>query len=466
VNVLRVIRTALGISIIVFTVAGIGVSFAIVGRQKALQDTARDYMVRAVSQAVGEFYRFEERAAAFGGPGNDVDKDEVQRRFDILANLLGIFGSGEAKAFTDARPEQGETVAALGCLVAELAPLVRAVGQPGYAARILALSRPFEARLANLAAAANRFSGDLTSADLRRLIQLHWIFSGIAAALVLCGLGFIALLFLQNRLLTRAYRNVHALAEDLRVAKNAADTANEAKSRFLATMSHELRTPLNAVIGFSEIIASESFGPVGRPAYRDYAFDILHSGHHMLAIVNDILTLARLEAGRYEIEPVPTDLRNAVDQAVNMFRGTRQAAGRTIVLAPESGWPWIAADDRALRQMLLNLLSNAAKFSDPETPIEVRCDRSAEGEVTLAVIDRGIGMTGQETQQAVGAFYQADSRLARKYDGSGLGLSIVSGLIACHGGRLQIDSEPGVGTRVSLVFPATAACAPGLPAVA
>ncbi len=451
-NVLRVIKAGLGISLIVFTVAEVSVSFAIVDRQKALREVARYNMVWAVSQAVGEFYRFEERVAAYGAPGTAVDSDEVQLRFDILSNRLDIFRHGDVKEFTDAKPEQGQTVDAFGRLLTDLDPLVQAIDRPGTTPRILELAQPFEAKLARLAAAANEYGGDQTSADQQRLMQLHWMFSSIAVALVVCGLAFIVLLFVQNRLLTKAYE--------------AADAASEAKSRFLATISHELRTPLNAVIGFSEIIAKETFGPVGQKAYREYAADILDSGQHMLELVDDILIMAKLDAGRYELDLVRLELRETVDRTVNMFRGTKQAGRRSITVDSDGAWPWIEADERAMRQMLLNLLANAAKFSEPDTPIEVQCRFSSDGDVVLSVTDRGIGMTPQEAAQVVNAFYQADSRIARRYEGTGLGLSIVSGLMGCHGGRLSIDSEPGIGSRISLIFPASAVCTPAFVKVA
>jgi signal transduction histidine kinase len=460
VDVLRVVKVGLGISIVVFTVAGASVSTAIVDRQKALREAARYNTVWAVSQAVGEFYRFEERVAAYGAPGTGIDKDEVQLRFDILSNRLDIFRQGDVKEFTDAKPEQGQAVEAFGQLLTELDPLVQTIERPGTAPRILDLAKPFEGKLARLAATANEYGGDQTSVDQQRLIQLHWMFSAIAVALVVCGLAFIVLLFVQNRLLTKAYGTLRNLADELRAAKDAADAASDAKSRFLATISHELRTPLNAVIGFSEIISKETFGPVGQTAYREYAGDILHSGQHMLELVDDILIMARLDAGRYELDLARLDLRETVDRAVNMFRGTKQAGGRSITVASDAAWPWIEADERAIRQMLLNLLSNAAKFSEPDTPIEVQCRFSSEGEIVLTVADHGIGMTSQEAPQVVNAFYQADSRIARKYEGTGLGLSIVSGLMGCHGGRLTIDSEPGLGSRISLIFPAGLVRAP------
>ena len=308
------------------------------------------------------------------------------------------------------------------------------------------------ATIAAFAAVALFVSAEI-NVDPAQLWRLHWIFSAVAGGLMLCGLAFIGLLVWQNRLLARTYDQVHAVTEDLRTAKNEAEAASRAKSQFLANMSHELRTPLNAVIGFSQVIADELLGPVGTPAYREYAHDILTSGQHMLDLVNDILMMATLEAGSFEATLAPLDLRYLVARTVAMFRGAGVAQSRSIMLTPNKPWPWVAADPGAVRQMLLNLLSNAAKFSDPGTPIEVACRMSNDGDVILTVADRGIGMTAEEVAEVVRPFQQAHAGLARKYAGSGLGLSIVAGLIAHHNGRLAIDTEPGRGTSVSLIFP-------------
>jgi len=453
VNALRVIKTALALTIVGFAAAGSYVSIAVMDRQKALQQVARYNMVWAVSQSIGEFYRFEARLGAFEVQGSGVDKDEILLRFDILNNRLGVFRTGEIKDFADMKPEIGETVEGYAKLLADLDPLVQAVEKPGNVERILAMLQPFETRLSRFAAAANAYGGEQVSGDQQHLLRLHWTFSAIAIGLVACGLMFIILLFFQNRLLAKAGNNLRVLADDLQVAKNEAEAASEAKSRFLANMSHELRTPLNAVIGFSEIIAEETFGPVGQPAYREYAGDINRSGQHMLELINDILTMAKLDAGRYELALSPIDIRGAVDMTIAMFRGSKQAEGRAITIGADCVWPYIQADERAFRQMLLNLMSNAAKFSDPQTPIDVRCDIADAGDIVVTVVDHGIGMTPDELAKVVRPFYQADSRLARKYDGTGLGLSIVAGMMNCHGGRLQIESESGVGSLVSLVFP-------------
>ena len=173
----------------------------------------------------------------------------------------------------------------------------------------------------------------------------------------------------------------------------------------------------------------------------------------MLELVDDILIMARLDAGRYELDLVRLELRETVDRTVNMFRGTKQAGSHTISVDSDAAWPWIEADERALRQMLLNLLSNAAKFSEPATPIEVQCRFSSDGEIVLTVADHGIGMTSQEAAQVVNAFYQADSRIARRYEGSGLGLSISYGIVAEHGGRLWAENRPEGGAAFYVELP-------------
>src|SRR3954452_7405757 len=413
---LQIIKAFLAVSIAVFTLAGVSVSIAVFEQQKALREVSRYNMVWAVSQAVAEFYRFEQRVAAFAT--DRADKEEVDLRFEILRNRLGILRHGEVNDFTKARPEERETVDEFARLLGQLAPMVQEIDTPGAIPRLLDALQPFESRLARLAAAANAYGSDLTASDQQYLLLLHWAFSGIATALVISGLAFIALLFFQNRLLAKAYQRMSALAHDLRIAKNAADAASEAKSRFLATMSHELRTPLNAVIGFSEVIASEAFGPVGKPAYRGYAVDILTAGRHMLELVNDVLTMAKLYAGRYELDLAPMNLHDTVDRTVTIFRGTTAFERREIRVTGQLRRPWLLADERAVRQVLLNLLSNAAKFSDPDKPIEVRYETSRDGEIMISVVDQGIGMAPDQVSEATRPFYQADSRLSRKYEGT------------------------------------------------
>jgi signal transduction histidine kinase len=454
VDPLRIIKIVLAVTIAAFAVVGVYLSQTISERQNALREVSRYDLVWAAGQAVTEFNRLQFEIAAFALAGGGVSRDDVNLRLDIMYNRLNILRRGDLREVGEREPEQKATLDKLEAALNAIQPIVDRLDQPGAPARALSRLKSIGGRLARFAAAANQLSGDQIAEDQQRLLSLHRTFSLLAGGLVACGLAFIALLFYQNRVVQRAHRELRRATDDLRIAKEAAEGASEAKSRFLATMSHELRTPLNAIIGFSEIMALERFGPAVQPRYREYAGDILKSGRHMFELVNDILTMAKLDAGHYDARLETLDLRNQIDAAVEMFTGTGIAANRKVTVEGRTDWwPMLRADERAVRQIVLNLLSNAAKFSPADAPVLISCRRTAEGEAQLTVSDRGIGMTAEETARVGQPFYQVDDRLARKYEGTGLGLSIVKGLIESHGGRLLIESERGVGSKISVIFP-------------
>jgi signal transduction histidine kinase len=241
---------------------------------------------------------------------------------------------------------------------------------------------------------------------------------------------------------------------ELAAARDEARSADAAKTAFLAAMSHELRTPLNAIIGFSEMIAEQAFGPIGQGRYVDYARNTGKAGQQMLGFVVDVLTIAQLEAGRFELELESIDLVEGAETVLAEFRQTELGRDREVTLAVSGAPNPVNADPRALQQMLLKLLSNAAKFSPPEAAIRVTIAGGGEEFTRLSVADQGTGITAETAAMAVRPFRQVDGRLARKHGGTGLGLSIVNGLIERHGGHLMIDSVPQQGTCVSLEFPA------------
>jgi signal transduction histidine kinase len=446
-------KVVLAVVICAFAVAALYSSAAIVEQQRVLRDTSRYNLAWAAGQAVAELYRFEQRVAASRLAGGGIDHNEVRLRFDILQNRLHLFKDGKLKEFVDRTPEHRDTVAEFATVMAELDPMIDGIEQSGMAELVLARVTPLDSGFARLAAAANAFSGEQVAEDQRQLLALHWLFSALIAGLLLGGLALLSLLVVQNRLLKRAHRDLRIMANDLLAAKEKAEAGNETKSRFLANMSHELRTPLNAIIGFSEMMAREMFGPLGHAKYRGYAGDILKSGRHMHDLITDILTMARLEAGVFELAPEPLDLGSVVRGALGILRGTEIAKGREIVVDPAGEWPSLRADRRAVRQMLINLAANAVKFSEPHTPVRITSRRRPNGELALTVSDRGVGMASDDIEVAVRPFHQLDSGLARRHEGTGLGLSIVKGLIEGHGGRLEIDSRPGFGSAISLVFP-------------
>ena len=244
------------------------------------------------------------------------------------------------------------------------------------------------------------------------------------------------------------------LAEDLAVARDEAEAANRTKSAFLASMSHELRTPLNAVIGFSEIIKEERFGSTGSPQYLDYAGDIYSSGKHLLALINDILDLSKVESGKAELREDFVEFPGVVEAAVTMVRARAEKAGVAIALRLDEGLPLLKADERKLKQILANLLSNAAKFSGPGDTIVLRAWCRDESGFVFQVIDQGIGIAPEDIPTALSPFGQVDTRLSREAEGTGLGLPLSKSLTELHGGTLDLQSRPGAGTTVTVRLPA------------
>jgi two-component system, cell cycle sensor histidine kinase PleC len=236
--------------------------------------------------------------------------------------------------------------------------------------------------------------------------------------------------------------------------KKRAEDASKAKSAFLATMSHELRTPLNAIMGFSEILKREMFGPHNVPAYRNYADDINHSGHYLLALINDILDLSRIEAGRRDLQEEPLSVLVAVEEANHLL--LMKAAERAIdvrVMVPES-LPKLMADRRAVNQVVINLLANAIKFTPKGGWVEIKSARTPTGGLSISVLDSGPGIPAHEIGLALSAFSRGSFASKKAIDGAGLGLPIVKGLMEVHGGEIAIESEPGRGTNVIVSFPA------------
>jgi signal transduction histidine kinase len=236
-------------------------------------------------------------------------------------------------------------------------------------------------------------------------------------------------------------------------ALEAAEAANKSKSAFLASMSHELRTPLNAVLGFSETMLAEPLGPVGAPRYREYLDNIHTSGAHLLSLINDILDIARFDAGQGElIEDIFNPAAEIADAERMMSAQTRKA-GVTLVTELAPDLPHIKADRRRVRQILLNLLSNALKFTNAGGIVTVRAYPSAEG-LVMQVSDTGIGIAPHDFSKALEPFGQVDSSLARKYEGTGLGLPLTRQMVELHGGSLTLESALGHGTTVTVILPA------------
>jgi two-component system cell cycle sensor histidine kinase PleC len=219
-------------------------------------------------------------------------------------------------------------------------------------------------------------------------------------------------------------------------------------------MSHELRTPLNAINGFSEILARQMYGALDA-RYREYAQDINRSGRHLLSVINDILDLSKIEAGRFTLDERPIDVQRAIDEAIRLVRPRLDEGELHLSRRIARGLPTLQADERSVRQILLNLLSNAAKFTPRGGRIQVRSRLNRTGEFELTVADNGIGMRAKDIPLALEPFRQLDNVMSRKFAGTGLGLPLVQSLAELHGGRLEIESEPAQGTTVTVAFPRT-----------
>jgi two-component system cell cycle sensor histidine kinase PleC len=237
-------------------------------------------------------------------------------------------------------------------------------------------------------------------------------------------------------------------------ARRRAEAASLAKSRFLATMSHELRTPLNAILGFSEIMKNEILGPMPNASYKDYAEDIHKSGQHLLNLINEILDLSRIEAGKFELNEESVNLVGTVEDSVRLLKLRAQSKGINLKEHYEEGMTTIWADERAIRQITLNLLSNAIKFTPAEGTIFVKAGWTAGGGQYLSVQDTGPGIPDDEIPIVLASFGQGSNALKTAEQGAGLGLPIVKGLVDMHGGTFTFKSKLRVGTEVIVTFPA------------
>jgi PAS domain S-box-containing protein len=241
--------------------------------------------------------------------------------------------------------------------------------------------------------------------------------------------------------------------ETLRAAKELAEQGSRSKSEFLANMSHELRTPLNAIIGFSEIMRSQTLGPVGNPRYLEYLGDIMESSHHLLGVINDILDVAKAETGRLELIEESVDIASELRLVDRLFAEQVAEAGIALVIDVPDVFPRLLADRHKIRQILLNLISNAIKFTPPGGEVTVSAALEREGGMTLVIADTGIGIARDDIARALTPFGQVESSLARRYEGAGLGLPLTRALAQRHGGTMVLESEPGKGTRVYVRLP-------------
>ena len=255
--------------------------------------------------------------------------------------------------------------------------------------------------------------------------------------------------------IAQSLTEAEAARAEAKTAHKEAEAANRAKSNFLAIMSHELRTPLNSILGFSEIIKNQMFGPSGTQRYADYADDIRESGELLLSIINDILDLAKIEAGHLELNEEPVDLLTVMQDATKLIQERADAKGILLKISLPQDLPMIRADGRLVRQMLINLLANALEHTLKDGSIAVTAERSDKGGIVVAIADNGVGIAPEDLPRLIKPFHTKSEPISGKSCGTGLGLPLVKSLIEQHDGKFRIESALGVGTTVVLSFPAS-----------
>ncbi|SDG28686.1 Signal transduction histidine kinase [Limimonas halophila] len=262
--------------------------------------------------------------------------------------------------------------------------------------------------------------------------------------------------------LARSNEELRRTVDALESAKQEAETSDAAKTRFLANMSHELRTPLNAILGFSEMLQHEVMGPLGNAKYREYSNDIHASAAHLLEVINDVLDVARLESGRFSLNEEETELRALCGEAERMLSVTAEHRGVALSCAETGAWDArVRCDPARMRQVVLNLVSNAVKFTPEGGSVRIECDLLDSGEAAVRVRDTGAGMDPADVPQILEPFTQVASPYARDHQGTGLGLALSNQIVEMHDGHLDIHTAPGEGTTVTAVLPAARVIATG-----
>lgn len=400
------------------------------------------------AQLETEYLRFMGALDRFALGDGSVGAREMKHRFDILVSRLPLFLSGEkGQLFSHVAGAQN-TILAINTMIEDIEPRLSTL-LPGDTVEYRSIRDQLDTnRIAVHKMVLDTFLADeaITELILEEDDFIHWI-------LVACLLGGVASGASLVILLVRQVGRAQLAEADARHERNRAIEADKVKSEFLANMSHELRTPLNAIIGFAEVMQLELLGKLGNDRYRSYVEDIRRCATTLVDLIQDILDLSKVEAGKYELQKESVDLSDLARSSLRMVQHQADTNGIALSFEAPANLPRLHCDPKAVQQIMLNLLSNAIKFTQSGGRVSMQMRPSENVSMVIAVADDGIGMSKSEIQVALAPFGQVANVMTKRHPGTGLGLPLAKSLAELHGGRMEIESEANVGTRVTITLP-------------
>jgi signal transduction histidine kinase len=445
-NVLREILIALGIAAMVIAAGWIG-SRAI-DRLGSLRNAPHYNITWMGTQLETQFTRFEASISQTLA-GRD-DPTQLKDRWNSFQTWIHVMSGGDAVTQLPQDAAFQADFKTVSDLNARITALATAKGSLSAAAdEIYLVLKDSEAPVRRIALASYHYGLTTVNAERNGIEMDFGLLAGITAAVLLSLLILVAVLI-------RHRRRLWQLAHELSAAKLRSEVANRAKSEFLAHMSHELRTPLNAIIGFSEIMALEAFGPLGESRYLEYARDVVGAGRHLLGLIDGVLDIAKIENGKMTPVPQSIDVRELGEACIGMMHQRASERGLELSGDLDGDLPRLFVDRKHLKQIVLNFLGNAVKFTEPGGRVTVGAHRTSEGHLCIWVRDSGIGIAAGDLERALQPFGQIENSQSRTQIGWGLGLAISKSLAELNGGTLALTSEPGRGTTASVTFPGPA----------